>query len=371
MRPRAMRRLLLSLLGLAVLGGAITAAVAATSSPAKPGLTLQIAPASQSITRGQAASYTVSVTPTGGFTGTVSLAASGLPSNTTSSFTSGSLTFTSTTTQTSTLSVGTSPSTPTGSVTFTVSGTSGKVFGSVNGGLTVNAPVTGSLAMTASPASSTISPGSSAVYGVTITRTNLTAAVTFTLTGALPTGATYAFTPSSTTGNTSSLQVDTKSTTPTGTYSLNLVASGTDVGGVTRTASAAVTLVVSTKGKDFAISGDLVGLLAPGLSRPLNLTLTNPNNQNIAISNLTVTIKSVTKAAHAPAGACSTSDYAVTQYSGPYPLSAPANGSATLSSLGVASSKWPQVRMLDTALNQDGCKGATVTLAYSGSGSGS
>jgi hypothetical protein len=140
---------------------------------------------------------------------------------------------------------------------------------------------------------------------------------------------------------------------------------------VKRTATAAVTLVVSSKGKDFSISGNVSGLLAPGVSRPLNLTLTNPNNQPLAISNLTVTVKSVTKAAHAPVGACTTSDYAVVQYSGPYPLSVPANGSATLTSLGVASSKWPQVKMLDAAYNQDGCKGATVTLAYSGSGSGS
>jgi len=64
-------------------------------------------------------------------------------------------------------------------------------------------------------------------------------------------------------------------------------------------------------------------------------------------------------------------DYAVTQYSGPYPLAVPAHGNATLSSLGVASGKFPQVQMIDTATNQDGCKGATLTLAYSGSGQGS
>jgi hypothetical protein len=131
-----------------------------------------------------------------------------------------------------------------------------------------------------------------------------------------------------------------------------------------------VTLVITTKGKDFSISGDVSGLLAPGVSRPLNLTLTNPNNQAVAISNLTVTVQNVSKAAQAPNGPCTGADYAVTQYSGPYPLSVPANGSASLSTLSVAQSKWPQVRMVDTASNQDGCKGATVTLAYSGSGQG-
>jgi hypothetical protein len=82
-----------------------------------------------------------------------------------------------------------------------------------------------------------------------------------------------------------------------------------------------------------------------------------------------VTVHAVTRAASA-VGPCSTADYAVTQYSGPYPLTVPGSGTASLSTLGVASSAQPKVTMLNTATNQDGCKGATLALAYSGSGQG-
>ncbi|UUL77431.1 hypothetical protein NG819_08200 [Pseudarthrobacter sp. Fe7] len=56
---------------------------------------------------------------------------------------------------------------------------------------------------------------------------------------------------------------------------------------------------------------------------------------------------------------CSAADFAVTQYSGPYPLAVPA-GSSSLSGLGVAQQAWPRVGMLDSSANQDGCKGATI-----------
>src|SRR5690349_20604728 len=71
----------------------ITAAVAylATSgnsaaSNAKPDLTIQVGPASQTVTRGQSATYTVSITPTNGFTGSVVLTTSKLPSGATGTF---------------------------------------------------------------------------------------------------------------------------------------------------------------------------------------------------------------------------------------------------------------------------------------------
>jgi hypothetical protein len=368
MRSRTVKRLLLSLLGFAVMSGAITAAIAVA--PDKAGITVQIAPASQSVTRGQTANYTVTVTSTGGFTGSVALAATGMPSGASATFAPASLSLTNGASGTSNLAVATSSSATVGSFTFTVTGSSGKVSGSVTAGLTVNYPISSSLAMTATPSSVSMNPGATAVYTAQLTRTNLAGPVTFGLVGGLPSGATASYSPNPTTGNSSTLQITTSSSTPTGTYSLNLVASGQDAGGATRYAYANVSMEITSKGKDFTISGNVSGLLAPGVSQPLNLTLVNPNNQTLSITNLTVTVQSVAKKAGAPAGPCSTADYAVTQYSGPYPLSVPANGSASLSGLQVAQAKWPQVRMLDSATNQDGCKGASVTLSYSGAGQG-
>jgi len=40
----------------------------------------------------------------------------------------------------------------------------------------------------------------------------------------------------------------------------------------------------------------------------------------------------------------------------------------TLTQLGVASRQWPQIQFVGTPEDQDGCKGATLSLSYSGSG---
>ncbi|GAA1158786.1 hypothetical protein GCM10009630_66180 [Kribbella jejuensis] len=359
-----MIRFLIAGLGLVL----AAAGLAYAAQPPKPGLTLGIAPASQSVTRGQPATYTVSVTSTGGFTGTVSLGASGLPSATSAVFSPASVTLTSGGTAQTTLTVSTTATTPTGSVTFSVQGTSGKVSGSVSAGLTVNAPVSSSLAMTATPASVTLAPGSTAVFTVQLTRTNLPGAVTFGTVGGLPTGATATFTPNPTTGNTSTLQITTPATANDGTYQLYLTASGTRPAGSTVYAYASVQLVVLTSGKPFTISGNLVGQLAPGVSRRLDLTLTNPNKKPISVTNLTVAIASVTRTQFAISHnqPCGPADYRITQYSGTYPLTVPGSGA-----ISVPSGSAPQVAMLDTATNQDGCKVATVTFTYSGAGQGS
>jgi hypothetical protein len=360
----------LLLAGLLLLLTAAGAAYAAQ--PAKPGITLQVSPASQSVERGKSASYTVSVTSTGGFVGTVTLSASGLPSGASAGFAPASVALASGSTATSAMNVTTTSSTPVGSYTLTVTGVSGKISGTVTAGLTVNYPISGSFSMNVTPASVSMGPGSTAVYAVQLTRNNFSGSVTFAVYGGLPSGATATFTPNptTTTGNTSTLQISTAVTTADGSYTLYLVGSGPS-GSTTQYAYASVQLVISTTGKPFTISGDLLsGLLAPGRSLPLDLTLSNPNKKSLSVTNLTVTVQSVKRAVSATSP-CGPTDYAVTQYSGPYPLTVPGSGSASLSSLHVASSAWPKVAMLDTTTNQDGCKGATLTLAYSGSGQGS
>ncbi|HZC71151.1 MAG TPA: hypothetical protein VE442_10690 [Jatrophihabitans sp.] len=358
---------------LATLVAAIVAAGAAfaTAAAAKADITLQVSPTSQSIARGDTASYTVTVTSINGFTGSVALAVTkGLPGGATATFAPSSVGLTSGSKQTSTLQVATTSSTPLSTSTLTITGTSGKISESITAGLTVNAPLSGSITVNATPASVTIGAGSTAVYTITLTRANLPGPVTFGLIGGLPSGATATYSPNPTTGNSSTLQIATTPTTSDGTYTVYLVASGQDPSGRTQFAYAQAQLVVSTSGSPFTISGNLSGLLAPGVKLPLNLTMTNPNKKALSVTNLGVTIKSVTKAAGVT-GSCAAADYSVTQYSGPYPLTIPGNGSASLSGMGVGSASWPQIRMLDTSYNQDGCKGATLTLAYAGSGQGS
>ena len=55
------------------------------------------------------------------------------------------------------------------------------------------------------------------------------------------------------------------------------------------------------------------------------------------------------------------------QYSGTFPLTVPASSTRSLAQLGVQPAFWPQVSIINRPTDQDGCQGATVTLAYSGS----
>ncbi|WP_432879856.1 hypothetical protein ACQPYH_33965 [Kribbella sp. CA-245084] len=341
--------------------------------PAKPGITLGITPTSQSVTRGQTATYTLSVTSTGGFSGPVSFGATGVPGGATASFDPSSVSLSSGRTATTTLTARTSSATPTRSATITVQGLGTKVSATITAGLVVNAPSSGSLAMSATPASITQEPGATAVFAVQLSRTNLPGPVLLAAIGGLPLAARATYTPNPVTGNTSALQITTPATAPDGTYPLYLTAIGTDPTGVLRFAHVTVTLVLQRNGKDFAISGNLSGQLAPGVSRPLDLTLTNPNKKPISVTNLTVALASVTRTQYAVAHnlPCGPADYRLTQYAGTYPLTVPGNTSAALSGLQVPQPAWPQVAMLNTASNQDGCKGANLKLSYSGAGSGS
>src|SRR5262249_17668394 len=101
-----------------------------------PDLSVSASPASQTVTQGNGTSYTVTVTPTGGFAGAVDLSISGLPAGATASFVPASLA-----SGNSTLTVNTISSTPTGSFPLTITGTSGVLTHTASVTLVVNAPV--------------------------------------------------------------------------------------------------------------------------------------------------------------------------------------------------------------------------------------
>ena len=363
----AVKLLLLGLLVMLVPAGALIAA----SQNVKPGVTLQSSPASQSIERAKTASYVVSATSTGGFSGAVSLSASGLPGGSSAAFSPSSISLSAGSTATTTVTVSTSQSTPIGTYSLGIKGVSGKVSGTVSAGLTINYPMSSSFSMSSTPASVTMAPGSIGVYSIQLSRDNFTGPVNLSVSGGLPSGSTPAFASNPATGNSSTLEITTPSNAPNGTYTLNLVGSGPDANGKTQYAYASVQLVIDSTQKDFTLSGNLTRQLAPGTSLPLDLGITNPNKKPLALTNVSVSITSVTRTADAIARnlPCGTTDYTVTQYSGPYPLAVPP-GSTSLSGLGIESTQWPQFRMLNTPANQDGCKGATLQLVYSGSGQG-
>src|SRR5260370_1212511 len=100
---------------------------------ANPDFTLSASPNTLSITQGTCGSSTITVNPVNGFTGSVSLSASGLPSGVTASFNPAS------TTGTSTLTLSASSTATTGTSTVTITGVSGSLTHTTSIRLTVNA----------------------------------------------------------------------------------------------------------------------------------------------------------------------------------------------------------------------------------------
>ena len=138
-----------------------------------------------------------------------------------------------------------------------------------------------------------------------------------------------------------------------------------------RRATAAVTLIVTAPRRaDFTIAGDLSGQLAPGLTRPLNLVLTNPGDSEIAVTELQVAIKEIELAVTDPSLPCTAEDFSVAQFSGELGFTLAPSSTASLGALGFPQQDWPQVTMLNRAVNQDGCKEASLRFAYSGTATG-
>ncbi len=211
-----------------------------------PDFSVTASPASQSVTQGNGTSYTVTVTPSGGFTGTVSLTLSGLPAGATGTFNPASLP-----SGNSMLSITTSSTTPTGTFPLTITGTSGSTTHTASVNLVVTAPVVGDFSISASPGSQTVTAGNGTSYTATVTGSGgFSGAVNFTASG-LPSGAGASFNPTSVTGSGSStMSVTTSASTPAGTYTLTITGtSGSLVHSTT------VTLVVNpAPNPDFSIS---------------------------------------------------------------------------------------------------------------------
>ncbi|MGH8572073.1 MAG: galactose oxidase-like domain-containing protein, partial [Gammaproteobacteria bacterium] len=113
-----------------------------TQGAQSPDFSLSAAPSTQSVAAGGSTTYTATVTPSGGFNGTVSFSASGLPAGASASFTPPTVIGSGSTTMT----VMTAGSTPVGSSPVTITGTSGSLSRQTGVTLTVTSGgTTGSL----------------------------------------------------------------------------------------------------------------------------------------------------------------------------------------------------------------------------------
>ena len=154
--------------------------------------TLSATPSSVTIVQGAGSSTsTVNITPVNGFSGNVTLAASGLPKGVTASFNGNPATSASVVTFTA------SQTAKTGTATVTITGTSGSLSATTTITLTVN-PL-GNFTLTATPKTQTIARGSSGTSTITITPKDMfDQSVNLTADG-LPKGVTASFSPNPTT----------------------------------------------------------------------------------------------------------------------------------------------------------------------------
>jgi uncharacterized membrane protein len=211
---------------------------------ASPSFTLSASPSSLTVTQGSSGTSTISVTDVGGFTGSVTLAASGLPSGVTAAF------GTNPTTGTSVLTLTASSTATTGAATVTITGTSGSLTATTSIALTVSATATQSFTLSSSPSSLSVTQGSSGTSTISVTDKNgFTGSVTLAASG-LPSGVTAAFGTNPTTG-TSVLTLTASSTATTGTSTVTIT--GTS-GSLTATTTIALTVNAASASKNFTLS---------------------------------------------------------------------------------------------------------------------
>jgi hypothetical protein len=109
---------------------------------------ISVTPSSQSSGTGTNATYVVGISPLSGFTGTVNLNVTGLPTGATAVFSPSTV---SNGSGSSTLTVSAVASTPSGSSTLTITGTSGTLSHSASATLVTNAPTITGLSLTQGP----------------------------------------------------------------------------------------------------------------------------------------------------------------------------------------------------------------------------
>jgi hypothetical protein len=222
---------------------------------AAPDFAITATPASQSVVAGNSTSYTATVTPSGGYTGTVTLSVSGLPSGASGTFTPGSVT----TSGSSTLAITTTTAVAAGTYPLTITGTDGTLTHTASVSLVVTAPIVGDFSITATPASQTVQAGSGTSYTATITPSGgFTDTVSLSVSG-LPTGASANFVPSSITGGSgsSTLTVNTTTATPAGTYTLTIT--GAD-GALVHSTTVALVVTAPPPPPNFTISASPASL---------------------------------------------------------------------------------------------------------------
>jgi kumamolisin len=185
-----------------------------------PDFAISASPSSLTVVQGNSGGSTISISAIDGFSSSVSLSASNVPSGVTVGFNPTSISGSQTSAATFTVASGTTP----GTYSITITGTSGTLVHSTTVSLTVSSTVS-SYSISASPNSLTVTRGSSANSTITLTG-SVTGTVTFSASGQ-GSGTTISFTPSSLSApGATTMKVTASSSATTGTRTITITASG-------------------------------------------------------------------------------------------------------------------------------------------------
>ena len=103
---------------------------------------------------------------------------------------------------------------------------------------------------------------------------------------------------------------------------------------------------------------EITGLYPDGPSQPVTVRVANPNSAAITLHDVLVTVTGTEKPAGTPNLGCTASDFSVTDVIAYTGESIPGLGST-------ASIVPKRIQLVDTGLDQNACKGATVLLSFS------
>ena len=266
-------------------GGGIkqTATVTLTITPAGKGsFTVSAVPSTLTVAQGQQGVSNIFVVLGSGFSGAVSLSASGMPTGTTVNFSPSTIPSPGDGISAMTITVG--GSTPTGTYPITVTGTGGGI--QQNTTVTLIVAAGPSFALSASPSSLTVQQGNQGTSTITATTSGgFNSSIALSYSGA-PSGTTVSFNPNPIpapgSGN-STMTITVGSSTPTGTYPITVTGTG---GGIQQNTT--VTLTVTSGGQgDFTISASPSQLTVAQGGRgtsTITTTISGGFNSGIALS---------------------------------------------------------------------------------------
>ncbi|MFN0025888.1 MAG: hypothetical protein ACKV2O_01710 [Acidimicrobiales bacterium] len=120
----------------------------------------------------------------------------------------------------------------------------------------------------------------------------------------------------------------------------------------------------------FHISGDVTNPLYPGTGQAVELSFTNPNPAEITIASGVIGITIVVDPPHGVS--CPASPNFAVAKTLTAAVTIPANRTSpiSLTDLGVPVAAWPRIDMVETGVNQDACKNASLSLFYTAGANG-